>query len=344
MFDLSEFTYDYPEELIAQIPVEPRRSARLLVVQGEGLEHRKVHDLPDLLPPNTLVVLNDARVLPARLLLERSTGGKVEALLLGPPGEGGEVEALLKPARRVKPGEVLLWRGQPALEILAKPKETAEAQARLVMDHPLAWLMEAGKVPLPPYIADNPSLYDRYQTVFSQEAVAVAAPTAGLHLDEEVLADMKSRGHEICSVTLAVGAGTFAPIKTQDVRAHRMHEESFVLSEDAAQQINAARTENRVVLAVGTTALRVLESCFDGEKVVAKSSRTGIFLHPENPPRLGASLMTNFHFPETSLLVLLASILPTWKKVYEEAVRERYRLFSFGDAMIVLRRSPLVDS
>lgn len=334
-FSLGHYHFDYPPQLVAHGPVNPPEAARLLVVQpGGALAHHHVGDLPRLLPPHTLLVLNDARVFPARLHTHRATGGEVEVLLLDAPNALGHARALLRPARRVKPGEVLLLNGKPALEVVEKTDEGNTV--RLLSPHPMAWLKRHGSIPLPPYMPDDPAVYARYQTVFARQNLAVAAPTVGLHLSKKLLAELKQAGHGLCRVTLAVGYGTFAPIQHQDIRKHVMHREWFALSPTTAATLNRWRRAGRPILAMGTTALRVLESCFNEGQFEAGTGWTNLYLTPENPPQCGAKLMTNFHLPGTSLLVLLASVLPRWRDVYEEAVREQYRLFSFGDAMLIL--------
>ncbi len=334
-FSLGHYQFEYPPEHVAHSPASPPEAARLLVVQpGNRLTHHHVCDLPRLLPPHTLLVLNDARVFPARLHTRRATGGEVEVLLLDAPNALGQARALLRPARRVKPGEVLLLNGKPALEVVEKTED--HITIRLLSPHPMAWLKRHGSIPLPPYMPDNPSVYACYQTAFARQNLAVAAPTAGLHLSRNLLHELKQAGHEHCRVTLAVGYGTFAPIQHQDIRQHVMHREWYALSPATAATLNRWRTQGRPILAVGTTALRVLESCFDDGRFLAGTRWTNLYLTPQNPPRCGVKLMTNFHLPGTSLLVLLASLLPQWRTVYETAVGENYRLFSFGDAMLIL--------
>ncbi len=337
-FSLAAYTFDYPETLVAKTPATPPEAARLFQVRGEQHTHHHVRDLPGLLPPNTLVVVNDAKVFPARIKAARKSGGKAEVLLLSAPDSRGEAPALLKPGRRLKDGERLVLNEEDAVEIL--PGEPGKRRVRLLAVDPMEWLHLHGSVPLPPYIPDDPTVYDRYQTAFARDPLAVAAPTAGLHLSPAVLKGLQEAGHTLATVTLAVGYGTFAPVEVDDVREHTMHTEWYNLSETTVALVNDWRATKRPILAVGTTALRALESAFDGTTVHPGEAWTDIYLTPANPPRLGLSLMTNFHLPHTSLLVLLASVLPGWRAAYDEAIAQGYRLFSFGDTMVIHAATP----
>jgi S-adenosylmethionine:tRNA ribosyltransferase-isomerase len=325
--------YDYhlPAERIAQVPAEPRDSARLLVaVDDDGsVEHRRVSQLPDLLAPGDLLVVNDTRVIPARLLLEKPTGGRVEVLLLEPAGDGRRWEALVRPSRRVPPGSVLYRAGRPVVE--AGPDAGAGDGRRLVDLCDPAGAAEAGQVALPPYVHEPLADPDRYQTVYARTPGSVAAPTAGLHLTPELLGRCQAAGAGLAQVDLAVGLGTFRPITTERVEDHRMHSERYSVS---AQTMERCRDAARVV-AVGTTTVRALESAAATGRL---QGRTDLFIRPGFRFRVVDVLLTNFHMPRSSLLVMLAAFAgPRWRRLYELALGEGYRFLSFGDAMIAAR-------
>lgn len=323
-----EFDYELPEEAIAQTPVEPRDSARLLVAMGPSVEHRTVAELDEILRPGDLLVVNDTRVLAARLNLRKPTGGAVEVLLLEPTGEHGRWQALVRPGKRVKPGTVLELDGRP----MATVGEVLADGRRLVDISPDA-VDVAGQVPLPPYITEPLADPDRYQTVFARRLGSVAAPTAGLHLTDELLHRLEGRGIGVERVELRVGLGTFRPITAELVEDHDMHAEHYSVRPEAWDRIRAA---DRVV-AVGTTVVRTLES-------VARTGElegdTSLFIRRGFDWRVVDVLLTNFHVPRSSLLVLVdAFIGPRWRQLYQEALDEGYRFLSFGDCMLVERRT-----
>jgi S-adenosylmethionine:tRNA ribosyltransferase-isomerase len=328
--DSSAFDYDLPADRIAQVPVEPRDRARLLVDRGKDAapEHRTVADLPALLQPGDLVVVNTTRVLPARLLLQKPTGGAVEVFLLERLADG-TWEALIRPSRKVAPGTVLDAGDDLAVEVGAHA--TADSGVRRVRLHTsdeAKALERHGAVPLPPYITAELDDPERYQTVFADRPESVAAPTAGLHLTPEILA-----GLDVAHVELAVGLGTFKPMTADQVEDHHMHEERYRVPAETLARCEAA---DRVV-AVGTTAVRALESAARRGEL---EGRTDLFIHRPFDWQVVDVLLTNFHLPRSSLLVLVdAFVGPRWRELYAEALATGYRFLSFGDAMLLTRNA-----
>lgn len=333
--ETARFDYPLPDAAIAQSPVEPRDAARLLVDRGAGRSphHRTVADLPDLLGPGDVVVVNTTRVLRARLHLRKETGGAVEVLLLEPVGDGCW-EALVRPGRRVPPGTVLrpAEPSGPALEVVVR--DVLEGGRRLVQlatDDVAAALDAHGGVPLPPYITETLADPTRYQTVYADQPGSVAAPTAGLHLTEAVLDRIEARGAQVHGVDLWVGLGTFRPIMVDHVEDHEMHTERY---EVPATTWDACRGAARVV-AIGTTTVRALESA---AATGHRTGRTDLFLRPGSPLRVVDVLLTNFHLPRSSLLVLVEAFAgPHWRDLYATALAEGYRFLSFGDCMLLGR-------
>jgi S-adenosylmethionine:tRNA ribosyltransferase-isomerase len=319
--------YDLPLSAIAQVPVEPRDSARLLVALGPQAQHRRVTDLPELLGPGDVVVVNNSRVVPARLGLRKQSGGAAEVLLLEPrPGRDGCFVALVRPGRRLPPGTVLFAGDQAVVEVGERLEEGSREVRSLVDD-----LTAFGAVALPPYIHHPLADPERYQTVYAQRPGSVAAPTAGLHLTDAVLARCAERGVTVATVDLAVGLGTFRPIKTDQVEGHSMHAERYSVPAPTWEACQGARR----VVAVGTTTLRALESAAASG---ALEGRTELFVRPGYPFRVVDVLLTNFHQPRSTLLVLLEAFAgPRWRLLYSEALASGYRFLSFGDAMIVAR-------
>jgi S-adenosylmethionine:tRNA ribosyltransferase-isomerase len=329
----SSFDYDLSPELIAQEPIEPRSAARLLdaITPNRPVTHRHVFDLPSLVGPGDLVVVNDTRVLPARLRLTKATGGSVEVLLLEPRVTSDLQtdhvwEALVRPGRRVPPGTRLLAEGAEVAEV----GEAIDGGRRLVLLLDPGLPDRLGSVPLPSYIdrpLDDP---DRYQTVYARQARSVAAPTAGLHLTEEVLAACQAAGAELATVDLAVGLDTFRPITADEVEDHHIHSERYRV----APEVLAACRDARRVVAIGTTTVRALESAARGEP----EGRSTLFIHGAFDFAVVDVLLTNFHLPKSSLLVLLEAFCgPRWRQLYDTAMAAGYRFLSFGDAMIVGR-------
>jgi S-adenosylmethionine:tRNA ribosyltransferase-isomerase len=335
-----EFDYPLPETQIAQSPVEPRDASRLLRLDRKtgAVSHHRFRDLPDLLAPGDLLVRNDTRVLPARLIGVKPTGGRAEALLLRDLG-GDRWEAMVFPGRRLDVGARLLF-GDGALEaevIARDPSGTRMLQlrARVVEDVP-ALLHQLGEVPLPPYIHAPLADRERYQTVYSRLEGSAAAPTAGLHFTPETFARLEARGVEIATVTLHVGIATFRPVKTEEIEQHEMHEEWYEIPEATAAAIAAATGR---VVALGTTTARALESAAEGRRQVRPGAgRTRLYIRPGYEFRVVEALLTNFHTPRSSLLILIAALagLEPVKAAYRQALVAGYRFLSFGDAMLIL--------
>ena len=340
--DVADYDYELPEARIAQVPVEPRHAARLLVDDGAEapVRHRRVVDLADLVGPGDLVVVNDTRVIPARLHLRRATGAAVELLLLEELG-GRSWEALVRPSRRIRPGEELHVGeadGTVGPPIVRVGEAMGEGRWSITFggDEPVDVVLgRFGEVPLPPYISAPLADAERYQTVYARRPGSVAAPTAGLHLTPTVLDGLARRGVEVGSVELVVGLGTFRPITADRVEDHRMHAERYVVPDDVQAAIARTRARGGQVVAIGTTVVRALESwATTGEA----SGRTELFIHGDHEFRVVDRLLTNFHVPRSSLLVLLGAFVGSrWRSMYAEALEHGYRFLSFGDAMLVHR-------
>ena len=336
-----DFWYELPEELIAQTPLEQRDASRLLVldrVSGD-INHRHFYDVIDYLKPGDCLVMNDSRVLPARLLGHRPTGGAVEVLLLRDLGDK-KWECLCKPGRKMQPGnEVIFGDG----ELTATVLEVREDGNRVVEFHYEGIFLEVlerlGKMPLPPYIKAELSNQERYQTVYSKDVGSAAAPTAGLHWTPELLEKAREKGIKLAFVTLHVGLGTFRPVKAEEISEHHMHAELCMLSQETADILNETKRAGGRVICVGTTSCRTLESLVNEDGTFeAKSKWTEIFIFPGYTFKAMDGLITNFHLPESTLVMLVSAFAGREHVLaaYEEAVRERYRFFSFGDAMCIL--------
>ncbi|MGE5509189.1 MAG: tRNA preQ1(34) S-adenosylmethionine ribosyltransferase-isomerase QueA [Chitinophagales bacterium] len=340
---VADFDYELPPELIAQTPAEPRDSSRLLVLDRRtgAVEHRHFYDLPRFLSAGDLLVTNDTRVIRARLFGRKAEGGgKVEVFLLRPLS-GSEWEALVRPGRRVRRGTALVF-GEG--ELTAQVTGEGPAGKRTVRfagaGDLRATLDRLGQVPLPPYITTPLSDGERYQTVYAEREGSVAAPTAGLHFTPELLERLAAQGVGRASVTLHVGLGTFRPVEVEEVEAHEMHSEYYEVSAETAERIRAARRSGGRVVAVGTTSCRTLETvaALGGGEMVAGSGWTDIFIYPGYRFRAIDALVTNFHLPRSTLLMLVSAFAGRELifRAYEEAIRERYRFYSFGDAMLIL--------
>ncbi len=331
---LSDFDYELPPERIAQTPVEPRDSARLLVDCGTAdPDHRHVRDLADLLRPGDLLVLNETRVIPARLRLHRRTGGAAEVLLLEPLEAGrSRWEALVRPGAKLRIGEELLAGDRPLVRMGERTAAGDTFEVELLSDSdPLGLLDEHGEMPLPPYITERLADPDRYQTVFAEEPGSAAAPTAGLHFTPELFDRLAACEVDTAHVELVVGLDTFQPISTEDPLDHPMHTERYRVP-DATM---AACAEARRVVAVGTTAVRALESAAARHEL---AGRTDLFIHRGFEWQVVDLLMTNFHLPRTTLLMMIDAVVGRrWRSLYDEALREDYRFLSFGDAMLLDR-------
>jgi S-adenosylmethionine:tRNA ribosyltransferase-isomerase len=334
---LDEFDYDLPADRIAQVPLEPRDAARLLVDRGSARPgHRVVRDLPDILRPGDLLVVNETKVIPARLRLTRRTGGAAEVLLLEPVDAARRVwEALVRPARKLRAGEVLLAATDD--EIVRIGERTAAGDTFIVEllgpVEALELLDRHGEMPLPPYITRHLDARDRYQTVYARQPGSAAAPTAGLHFTSELLDRLAAGGVEHATVELVVGLDTFQPVSEPDPLAHRMHSERYNVPPETYERCRAA---SRVV-AVGTTAVRALETAAATGRM---SGRTELFIHRGFEWQLVDLLMTNFHLPRTTLLMMIdAFVGERWRGLYRVALDEHYRFLSFGDAMLLDRHA-----
>lgn len=339
--DIKEFDYDLPQELIAQTPLANREGSRLLVLDRETgeMEHRHFSEIRKLLRPGDLLVLNDSRVIPARIFgIREGTGAKVEFLLLKRT-EGNRFECLVKPGRKARPGERFQFgEGRMTAEILGVIEDGVRIVEFACEGELLEVLDEIGLMPLPPYITEKLEQKERYQTVYAHAPGSAAAPTAGLHFTKELLSDLEKEGVELAYVTLHVGLGTFRPVKVERIEEHQMHTEWYTVSEKAAEQINCAKREGRRVICVGTTSCRTVESAADENGIVcAGSADTGIFIYPGYRFKVLDALITNFHLPESTLLMLVSALAGRENvlRAYREAIEKRYRFFSFGDAMFV---------
>ena len=336
----SDFYFDLPEELIAQTPLQARDQSRLLLLDKNSgaLDHRHFYELPDFLREGDCLVLNDSRVLPARLMGVRPGGGAVELVLLRDLG-GDRWECLSRPGRKTKPGTKLSFGGG---ELEALVESVAEGGNRIVRFSYEGIFLEVlerlGKMPLPPYIKAELSDGERYQTVYSRELGSAAAPTAGLHFTKELLEKIEAMGVKICYVTLHVGLGTFRPVKEEEIEAHEMHSEFCVVPEETAHTVSETKGRGGRVIAVGTTSCRTLESFSEADGSLAASSGwTDIFIYPGYSFKCVDALVTNFHLPESTLIMLVSALAGRENvlEAYNTAVRERYRFFSFGDAMFI---------
>ena len=337
----SDFDFELPEELIAQTPLEKRDTSRLLTldkVTGKT-GHHHFYDLPDYLRPGDCLVLNNSRVLPARLIGHRPTGGVCEVLLLVDRGDN-VWECLVRPGRKLKPGaEVIFGEGQ----LRATVEEEVEDGKRLVRFHYqgifLEVLEQLGKMPLPPYIKAELQDNERYQTVYSKVNGSAAAPTAGLHFTPELLKKIEEKGVKICYVTLHVGLGTFRPVKAEDISEHEMHSEFCMISQETADIINQTKRSGGRVVCVGTTSCRTVESFAEEDGTLSeRSGWTNIFIFPGYRFKVLDALVTNFHLPQSTLIMLVSALAGREHVLaaYQEAVREKYRFFSFGDAMFIV--------
>lgn len=332
--------YDLPEERIAQTPVEPRDHSRLMVLHRDTdqIEHRHFYDVIDYLNPGDVLVINETRVIPARLFGERAGGGACEVLLLRQLGPK-RWETLVKPGKKLKPGAEITFGGG---RLRARIAETTDVGGRIV-DFDCegtfeAALDELGEMPLPPYIHERLEDKERYQTVYAKQEGSAAAPTAGLHFTPELLDRIREKGVDVVPVLLHVGLGTFRPVKTENVEEHEMHSEYFEVTAEAAARINAARERGGRVVAVGTTSVRTLESAAENGVLLPRRGETSIFIKPGYRFQMVDALITNFHLPGSTLVMLVSALYDREKilAAYEEAVRDEYRFFSFGDAMLIL--------
>ena len=340
--NLHDFYYDLPQELIAQDPLEDRSSSRLLVLNRETgeREHRIFRDIVEYLKPGDCLVVNDTKVIPARLMGEKEgTGAGIEVLLLKRK-EGNVWETLVKPGKKARPGARILFGGGLLKGEVVDVVEDGNRLIRFEYEGIFEEILDQlGQMPLPPYITHQLKDKNRYQTVYAKHDGSAAAPTAGLHFTPELLCRIEEMGVHIAHVTLHVGLGTFRPVKVENIQEHHMHSEYYVVEEDQAELINRTKAQGGRVIAVGTTSCRTLESASSEEGVLkAGSGWTDIFIYPGYRFRMIDALITNFHLPESTLMMLVSAFAGRDQimAAYEEAVKERYRFFSFGDAMFII--------
>jgi len=337
---VTDFDYELPEELIAQHPVEPRDSSRLMVLDKHtgGVSHKEhFYDIMDELGENDVLVFNDTKVIPARLYGHRKgSGGKVEVLLLTPCGEN-RWECLVKPGKKCPIGQELVFDDRLTGEVVDKTSfggRIIQFTADGVFDD---IIQDIGEMPLPPYIHEKLEDKDRYQTVYAREKGSAAAPTAGLHFTPDLLEKLKAKGVTLAFVTLHVGLGTFRPVSVDTIENHEMHSEYYVVAQETADLINAAKAAGKRIIAVGTTSVRTLESATKEGQVQAGHDWTQIFIYPGYEYKTVDALITNFHLPQSTLLMLISALAGREQclAAYKEAVEKRYRFFSFGDAMFI---------
>lgn len=340
---LTEFDYNLPEELIAQTPVEPRNSSRLMVLDpvDETIEHRHFYDLKEYLEPGDTLIFNDTRVMPARLLGWREgTGGKVEVFILRRI-DGDTWETLVKPGRKAREGQVVHFSD----ELTCTVQDSTDFGGRIVKFHYEGIFEEIldrlGETPLPPYIHEKLEDSERYQTVYSREKGSAAAPTAGLHFTKEQMAELKDMGVNLGFVTLHVGLGTFRPVSVDNIEEHVMHKEYYSISQETAELIKTTKAAGKRVIAVGTTSIRTLESAATSVgEINGRTDWTNIFIYPGYEFKIVDGIITNFHLPKSTLIMLISAFAGREfvLKAYETAVKEKYRFFSFGDAMMIKRK------
>lgn len=338
--NVSDFYYDLPEELIAQTPIEKRDESRLMVLnrKDQSIEHKQFKDIIDYLEPGDCLVRNNTKVIPARLYGKKATGAKIEFLLLNQI-EGDVWESIVRPGHKLKPGtEVEFGDGllkATVLDIMPGGTRKVEFKYEGIFNEILD---KIGLMPLPPYIHESLKDNDRYQTVYARYEGSAAAPTAGLHFTPELFEKLKQKGVEVANVTLHVGIGTFRPVKVENVEEHHMHSEHYYIKQEDAEKINSAKKNGKRVIGVGTTSCRVLETIADKDGMVKPTEGdTQIFIYPGYKFKCLDGLITNFHLPESTLIMLVSSLAGKEyiMKAYNEAVKERYRFFSFGDAMFI---------
>ena len=336
-----DFLYDLPKDLIASVPLAKRSNARLMVIDPvRPIEHFRVSQLPDLIQPGDVVVANNTRVFPARLFGSKESGGRVEVLIERLLSEE-TVRAFIKASKAPKEGSILLMEGGFKLTVDGRDGDLFFLSTELGV-HVLEMAEAYGRIPLPPYIKreDTEADRERYQTIFAKEAGAVAAPTAGLHIDQDLLRCIKERGATWCEITLHVGAGTFNPVRVEDLTEHKMHSEWYQISDEVANIIREAKRSGRRIISIGTTTMRCLESSAlaNEGQVMAGSSETSIFISPGYSFNVTDVLFTNFHLPESTLLMLVSAFggYQRMMTAYEEAMSERYRFFSYGDACLII--------
>ena len=341
---LSDFDYHLPEELVARHPAAKRDQSRMLKIErcSGDISEAVFSDFKDIIKAGDALILNNTKVIPARIFGERiPSGGKVEALLIEERGPG-LWQAMLKPGRRMKAGGEVKVKGSENKFTVQSRLDDGTFEILFDTEHVLPLLDDCGKLPLPPYMNREMELddTDRYQTVFAKESGAVAAPTAGLHFTDELLQDLVDKGVSVNYLTLHVGPGTFQPVSVDDITEHKMHSETFVLPEETVKNIKKVKEAGGRIFVVGTTCVRVLESCWDEKEfLVPQSGRTDIFLYPPYEPKVADCLITNFHLPKSTLLMLVSTFTSRENvlKAYEHAIENKFRFYSYGDCMLLLK-------
>ena len=346
---ISEYDYNLPEELIAQLPADKRQNSRMLVLDraSKSIEHKHFYDIVDLIDKDSVLVLNNTKVLPARLYgIKEETGAKIEVFLLKNTDKEAVWQCLIKPSKRVKEGTIIKISDELSVKVLNPLEDAGEWLVELIYDGNLLDVLHRnGNIPLPPYIErklqteDLKKLdFERYQTVYAKDEGSVAAPTAGLHFTEEILENLKNKGVDIIYVTLNVGMGTFRPVKCEKVEDHIMHSESFEVTQEAADKINKAKKEGKNIIAVGTTSVRTLETVYNKYGCIkACHDSSKLFIYPPYEFKVVDKLITNFHLPKSTLLMLVSALAGKEFifKAYKEAIENKYRFFSYGDCMFI---------
>ena len=345
---LSDYDYNLPEDLIAQMPADKRENSRMMVLDRKNgtITHKHFYDIVDILEKDTLLVMNNTRVLPARLIGHKDTGAKIEVFLLSQK-EGKLWDVLIKPSKRIKPDTVIKISDELSVKAVKRLEENGEWLVELIYEsnNILDVLHRNGQIPLPPYIErktpdeDLKKLdFERYQTVYAEDEKSVAAPTAGLHFTKEILKKLENKGVELAYITLNVGLGTFRPVQCDNIEDHKMHSETFEISEKAATQINEAKAKGKKIVAVGTTTVRTLETAYQKYGCIKPChDHSQLFIYPPYEFKVIDNLITNFHLPKSTLLMLVSALAGKdfIFKAYREAIENKYRFFSYGDCMYI---------
>lgn len=346
---IQEFDYELPEELIAQRPSEKRENSRMMVLDraNHQIHHKNFFNIVDYLDENCVLILNNTKVMPARLYGYKDTGAKIEVFLLKKYDNENRWEVLIRPSKRVRPGTVIKVSEELSVEVIMPLPDDGKWVVKMIYEGDLLQILhKVGNIPLPPYIERKMATeelrqldFERYQTVYAQKEGSVAAPTAGLHFTEDILCQLKEKGVDVGYVTLDVGIGTFRPVKCENILDHQMDTEAFEISEETAELINSAKAQGKKIVAVGTTTVRTLESAYKiyGEIKACKSA-SNLFIYPPYEFKVVDKLITNFHLPKSTLLMLV-SALASRQFIFEgyaEAIKEKYRFYSYGDCMFIL--------
>lgn len=345
--NISEFDYILPEELIAQMPADKRENSKMLVLDksNKTIEHKHFFDIVDYIDDNSILVLNNTKVIPARLYGHKDTGAKIEVLLLESKN-GNSWSCLIKPSKRIKPDNIITISEELKVRPIERLEDDGEWLVELIYNGDLFDILHrVGNIPLPPYIerklqSEELKQFDmgRYQTVYAKDEGSVAAPTAGLHFTQEILDKLKSKGVEIAYITLNVGLGTFRPVKCENILDHKMHSETFEITQDAADKINKAKSEGKKIIAVGTTTVRTLETAYKKYGCIkACNDHSELFIYPPYEFKVIDNLITNFHLPKSTLLMLVSALAGKEFifRAYKEAINNKYRFFSYGDCMFI---------